>query len=169
MDADRDRGTPRGVTPPTPPGIWVRTTAVRPVEPSLRLEVGQAERIEVSTGKRPAHRRRDGYAPRSAVAAGRENRILRLDRHKTTRLWLSLVLVLPVATDIPRHDPLLRGRESDPESVRHRAHRDQRRRRPCRHSARSRQRRLRPCQRFGQPPESKCWGGCSQPERTGCV
>jgi len=28
---DRDRGTPRDVTPPTPPGIRVRTTAVRPV------------------------------------------------------------------------------------------------------------------------------------------
>ena len=26
---DRDRGTPRGATPPTPPGIRVRTTAVR--------------------------------------------------------------------------------------------------------------------------------------------
>jgi DNA-binding transcriptional LysR family regulator len=27
---DRDRGTPRDATPPTPPGIRVRTTAVRP-------------------------------------------------------------------------------------------------------------------------------------------
>ena len=26
---DRDRGTPRGATPPSPPGIRVRTTAVR--------------------------------------------------------------------------------------------------------------------------------------------
>jgi phenylpropionate dioxygenase-like ring-hydroxylating dioxygenase large terminal subunit len=26
---DRDRGTPRGIAPPTPPGIRVRTTAVR--------------------------------------------------------------------------------------------------------------------------------------------
>src|SRR6516165_3165064 len=26
---ERDRGTPRGATPPTPPGIRVRTTAVR--------------------------------------------------------------------------------------------------------------------------------------------
>src|SRR6266849_2889500 len=34
VDADRDRGTPRDVTPPTPPGIRVRTTAVRPVERS---------------------------------------------------------------------------------------------------------------------------------------
>ncbi|WP_210302518.1 hypothetical protein, partial [Rhodoblastus sphagnicola] len=28
--ADRDRGTPRSAAPPTPPGIRVRTTAVRP-------------------------------------------------------------------------------------------------------------------------------------------
>jgi putative transposase len=34
VEADRDRGTPRDVTPPTPPGIRVRTTAVRPVKPS---------------------------------------------------------------------------------------------------------------------------------------
>ena len=30
LAADRDRGTPRGATPPPPPGIRVRTTAVRP-------------------------------------------------------------------------------------------------------------------------------------------
>jgi hypothetical protein len=29
MDLDRDRGTSRDATPPTPPGIRVRTTAVR--------------------------------------------------------------------------------------------------------------------------------------------
>ena len=29
LHGDRDRGTPRGATPPTPPGIRVRTTAVR--------------------------------------------------------------------------------------------------------------------------------------------
>ncbi len=28
-ELDRDRGTPRGAAPPTPPGIRVRTTAVR--------------------------------------------------------------------------------------------------------------------------------------------
>ena len=79
MEADRDRGTPRDVTPPTPPGIRVRTTAVRPVEPSLRLEVGQAERVEVNAGQCPAQRRRDGHAPRSTVVAGREDRTLRVD------------------------------------------------------------------------------------------
>jgi hypothetical protein len=47
---DRDRGTPRDVAPPTPPGIRVRTTAVRPVEPSRSLKRGQPERIKVGTG-----------------------------------------------------------------------------------------------------------------------
>ena len=77
--SDRDRGTPRDVAPPTPPGIRVRTTAVRPVEPSHVLEIGQSERVEVSTGKRPAQRRRQGDPPRSAVAASREDGILGVD------------------------------------------------------------------------------------------
>src|SRR4029453_5067264 len=38
--ADRDRGTPRDVAPPTPPGIRVRTTAVRPVKLSRVLKIG---------------------------------------------------------------------------------------------------------------------------------
>src|SRR5438034_1099496 len=46
MDADRDRGTPRDVAPPTPPGIRVRTTAVRPVEPSRWFEIRKAKRVE---------------------------------------------------------------------------------------------------------------------------
>ena len=47
---DRDRGTPRDVAPPTPPGIRVRTTAVRPVERSRPLKIGQPERVEVGAG-----------------------------------------------------------------------------------------------------------------------
>jgi hypothetical protein len=47
---DRDRGTPRDVAPPTPPGIRVRTTAVRPVERSRLLKIGQPERVEVGAG-----------------------------------------------------------------------------------------------------------------------
>src|SRR2546425_6909635 len=76
---DRDRGTPRDVAPPTPPGIRVRTTAVRPVEPSRMLKIGQPERIEVGAGERPAERRRQGDPPRSAIAAGREDGILGVD------------------------------------------------------------------------------------------
>src|SRR3990170_7672794 len=79
MDADRDRGTPRDVTPPTPPGIRVRTTAVRPVEPSRFLKIGQPERVEVGAGERPAQRRRQGDPPRSAIAASREDGILGVD------------------------------------------------------------------------------------------
>lgn len=54
VDADRDRGTPRDVAPPTPPGIRVRTTAVRPVKPSRILEIGQSKRIEIGAGECPA-------------------------------------------------------------------------------------------------------------------
>jgi transposase len=79
MDADRDRGTPRDVTPPTPPGIRVRTTAVRPVEASDLLEIRQSKRVEVSTWKRPAQRRRQRHPPRSAIAAGRQDGILGVD------------------------------------------------------------------------------------------
>src|SRR5713226_4412066 len=70
---DRDRGTPRDVTPPTPPGIRVRTTAVRPVERSRPLKIGQPERVEVGAGERPAERRGQRHPPRAAIAAGRED------------------------------------------------------------------------------------------------
>src|ERR1700681_852416 len=76
---DRDRGTPRDVTPPTPPGIRVRTTAVRPVERSRHLEIGQPERVEVGAGERPAERRSKRHPPRTAIAAGREDGILGVD------------------------------------------------------------------------------------------
>src|ERR1700686_2506006 len=79
MEADRDRGTPRDVTPPTPPGIRVRTTAVRPVERSRHLEIGQPERVEVGAGERPAERRSKRHPPRTAIAAGREDGILGVD------------------------------------------------------------------------------------------
>jgi hypothetical protein len=79
VEGDRDRGTPRDVAPPTPPGIRVRTTAVRPVEPSRSLKIGQSKRVEVSTGKRPTQRRRQSHPPRSAIAASRENGILGVD------------------------------------------------------------------------------------------
>jgi hypothetical protein len=76
---DRDRGTPRDVTPPTPPGIRVRTTAVRPVERSRPLKIGQPERVEVGAGERPAKRRSKRHPPRSAIAACREDGILGVD------------------------------------------------------------------------------------------
>src|SRR5713226_3236428 len=79
VEADRDRGTPRDVTPPTPPGIRVRTTAVRPVERSRHLEIGQPERVEVGAGERPAERRSKRHPPRAAIAAGREDGILGVD------------------------------------------------------------------------------------------
>src|SRR5262249_8680417 len=79
VDADRDRGTPRDVTPPTPPGIRVRTTAVRPGEPSLRPEIGQSQRIGVSAGEARAERGGESYPPRPAIAASREPGVLPVD------------------------------------------------------------------------------------------
>src|SRR5262249_14626975 len=55
---DRDRGTPRGATPPTPPGIQVRTSAVRPGSASTRdVDARQAERIEDVIAQRLLKRR----------------------------------------------------------------------------------------------------------------
>ena len=74
MDADRDRGTPRGAAP----GIRVRTTAVRPGKQSGPLQMRQSERGEVRDGKRPAERGSASGAPRPAVAASREDGVLRI-------------------------------------------------------------------------------------------
>ena len=81
VDADRDRGAPRGAAPPTPPGRRVRTTAVRPVERSGPLEIRQSERVEVSAGKRPAERCGTSGAPRAAIAASREDSVRENDAH----------------------------------------------------------------------------------------
>src|SRR5262249_46785374 len=79
VEADRDRGTPRDVTPPTPPGIRVRTTAVRPVEPSRWFEIRQAEETEGRAGDGPARRRGQRPPPRPPITAGREDGILGVD------------------------------------------------------------------------------------------
>ena len=78
LDADRDRGTPRGAAPPTPPSIRVRTTAVRPGKQSGPLKMRQSERGEVRAGKRPIERGSTSDAPRPAVAASREDGVLRI-------------------------------------------------------------------------------------------
>src|ERR1700747_828257 len=44
---DRDRGEPRGSAPPTPPGIRVRTAAVREVGLTSSEQGGESERSEV--------------------------------------------------------------------------------------------------------------------------
>src|ERR1700730_8058609 len=48
---DRDRGEPRGSAPPTPPGIRVRTAAVREVGLTSSEQGGETERSEVCIGK----------------------------------------------------------------------------------------------------------------------
>src|SRR6516164_8051826 len=67
---DRDRGEPRGSAPPTPPGIRVRTTAVREVA-LTRVEQGrETERFEVGIGEPHRERFAPGKVPRATAAAG---------------------------------------------------------------------------------------------------
>src|SRR6516164_4313176 len=67
---DRDRGEPRGSAPPTPPGIRVRTTAVREVA-LTRFEQGrETERFEVGIGEPHRERFAPGKVPRTTAAAG---------------------------------------------------------------------------------------------------
>src|SRR5438477_4230859 len=54
---DRDRGTPRGATPPTPPGIRVRTTAVRSGSLSSNIESGKTEAVEIRVAQSLLDRR----------------------------------------------------------------------------------------------------------------
>src|SRR6202022_2162446 len=56
---DRDRGEPRGSAPPTPPGIRVRTAAVREVGLTSSEQGGETERSEVCIGKPQG----EGFAP----------------------------------------------------------------------------------------------------------
>src|SRR6516165_5544629 len=66
----RDRGEPRGSAPPTPPGIRVRTTAVREVA-LTRVEQGrETERFEVGIGEPHRERFAPGKVPRATAAAG---------------------------------------------------------------------------------------------------
>src|SRR4029077_20272586 len=48
---DRDRGEPRDSAPPTPPGIRVRTAAVREVGLTSSEQGGETKRYEVCIGK----------------------------------------------------------------------------------------------------------------------
>ena len=63
-ELDRDRGTPCGAAPPTPPGIRVRTTAVRSGWASAsNVETGQAESRELVVAQCPLNRHVSGHAP----------------------------------------------------------------------------------------------------------
>src|SRR6516162_2436449 len=70
LRGDGDRGEPRGSSPPTPPGIRVRTTAVREVA-LTRFEQGrETERFEVGIGEPHRERFAPGQVPRTTAAAG---------------------------------------------------------------------------------------------------
>src|SRR5580704_18851597 len=68
---DRDRGEPRGSAPPTPPGIRVRTTAVREVALTRIDQGGETERFEVGIGKPDGEGFAPGDVPWATAAVGR--------------------------------------------------------------------------------------------------
>jgi hypothetical protein len=74
---DRDRGKPRGSAPPTPPGIRVRTTAVREVRLALLDQGWETERSEVRIGKPNEESLGSGETPRAFAAASGVSRQLR--------------------------------------------------------------------------------------------
>jgi hypothetical protein len=68
---DRDRGEPRGSTPPTPPGIRVRTAAVREVALTRFDQGGETERFEVVIGQPDGKGFAPGDVPWATAAVGR--------------------------------------------------------------------------------------------------
>ena len=76
---NRDRGAPRDAAPPTPPGIRVRTTAVRLDERSPRVQSRKSERVEIGIGKGNVHRLGLTEAPGTMGANGRNRRQLLIE------------------------------------------------------------------------------------------
>ncbi len=68
---DRDRGEPRGPSPPTPPCVRVPYSAVREVALTRLEQGGQTDRFEVRIGEPGREGSTAGEIPRTAAAAGR--------------------------------------------------------------------------------------------------
>src|SRR6516162_7998961 len=87
---DRDRGAPHGAAPPTPPGIRVRTTAVREVA-LTRIDQGwKTECFEVGIGESNGESFAAGKIPRPAAAVGRIAQLpqdSQCDQRRTTASW----------------------------------------------------------------------------------
>ena len=100
MPQDWDRGTPRGATPPTPPGIRV---AYRGGSTGLSwdrdMESGETERVEVVVAQGLLDRRMSGHAPETGRRTGGD-RCVEL-RHATTAQFIEAVVsVLPLPPKI---------------------------------------------------------------------
>src|ERR1700720_894286 len=86
----RDRGEPRGSAPPTPPGIRVRTTAVREVALTRIDQGGETERFEVGIGKPDGEGFAPGDVPWATAAVGRIAQLPKdsqCDQCRTAATW----------------------------------------------------------------------------------
>src|ERR1700726_3003279 len=108
---DRDRGEPRGSAPPTPPGIRVRTTAVREVALTRIDQGGETERFEVGIGKPDGEGFAPGDVPWATAAVGRIAQLPKdsqCDQCRTAATWC--FPLTPQSGPQPQPDP---ARESN--------------------------------------------------------
>src|SRR5438270_9896908 len=97
---DRDRGTPRGATPPTPPGIRVTYHGGSTgLGLDRDMESGETERVEVAVGQCLLNRRVSRHAPEPRRRTG-GNRCIGLGYAPTAQFVEAVVPVLPLPPKI---------------------------------------------------------------------
>src|SRR5271170_6842696 len=91
---DRDRGTPRGVTPPTPPGIRVTYHGGSTgLSLGRDIESGETERVEIVVAQGLLDRRVSGHAPEPRRRTGGD-RCVELG-YATTAQFVEAVVPVP--------------------------------------------------------------------------
>jgi hypothetical protein len=97
---DRDRGTPRGATPPTPPGIRVTYHGGSTgLSRDRGMESGETERVEVVVAQGLLDRRVSGHAPEPCRRTGGD-RCIELRYAATAQFVEAVVPVLPLPPKI---------------------------------------------------------------------
>jgi hypothetical protein len=97
---DRDRGTPRGATPPTPPGIRVTYHGGSTgLSVDRDMESGETERVEVVVAQGLLDRRVSGHAPEPRRRTGGD-RCIELGYATTAQFVEAVVPVLPLPPKI---------------------------------------------------------------------
>src|ERR1700730_9694966 len=97
---DRDRGTPRSATPPTPPGIRVTYHGGSTgLSLGRDMESGETDRVEVAVGQCLLNRRVSGHAPEPRRRTGGD-RCIELRYAVTAQFVEAVVPVLPLPPKI---------------------------------------------------------------------
>src|SRR6266403_229258 len=97
---DRDRGTPRSATPPTPPGIRVTYHGGSTgLSLDKDMESGETDRVEVAVGQCLLNRRVSGHAPEPRRRTGGD-RCIELRYAVTAQFVEAVVPVLPLPPKI---------------------------------------------------------------------